>query len=423
MNKNSDQPDFDVAVLGGGPAGSTAAALLARAGRRVVVFEKEKFPRFHIGESLLPRSMGTLEKSGVLPAIEGAGFMRKFGAEIAAGCGGSESRFYFKDGYRPVSDSAFQVPRAEFDKLLLDHARGCGVGVREETPVAAVDFFEAFARIQPAGDRNAVTASYVLDCTGRNALLAGKFSSKRNYAGLDKIAVYAHYENVARPAGIDGTLTRMVRAKDRWFWMIPLSETKMSVGVVMDTTTYRMEKRSPEECLESSMAALPLMAERMGGSERATPVYASGDYSYKNTKLCGPRWLTAGDAAGFIDPVFSSGVFLAILGADHAATAIDAALKDPRRASRLFANHAKRLEKVIALYLGFVKAWYRHEFIETVLSPREFFGVVPAVNAVLAGNTGAAFALRWRLVLFHAIVTVQRFVPLCPRLALQPANT
>ena len=422
MKPTATRTDYDVAILGGGPAGSTAAALLASAGRRVVVFEREKFPRFHIGESLLPRSMATLARSGALPKVEQAGFMKKFGAEIASGCGTSESRFYFRDGFRPQSESAFQVPRAEFDKLLLDHAAECGAEVREETPVESVDFLPDQARVTPAGSTDPITCRYVLDCTGRNSFLATKFASKQNYPGLDKIAIYAHYENVARPTGIDGTLTRMVRARDRWFWMIPLTETKMSVGVVMDTAVFRNAKTTPETLLEQSIASLPVMMDRMRGSLLATRVHVSGDYSYTNKVLSGPRWLTAGDAGGFIDPVFSSGVFLAILGAEQAADALEAALANPACATKKFARHAKKLQTVISLYLRFVRAWYRQEFIETLMSPREFFGIVPAVNAVLAGNTGAEFALRWRLALFQVIVTIQRFVPLCPRLSLQPAS-
>ncbi|MDX2079169.1 MAG: NAD(P)/FAD-dependent oxidoreductase [Terrimicrobiaceae bacterium] len=414
---------FDVAVLGGGPAGSTAAAILARRGRRVVVFERERFPRFHIGESLLPRSMSALERSGVLPKIEAAGFVRKFGAEICSGCGTRESRFYFKDGFRPESETAFQVTRAEFDKILLDHAESCGADVRQETAVESVDFDagEAAVRFQGPGDHGEVRARFVLDCTGRHALMGTQKGLKQRYEGLDKIAVYAHYHGVPRPDGIDGTLTRMVRAADRWFWMIPLADDRMSVGVVADTAVFRESRLAAEEFLTRSIQSLPVMQERLATARMVTKVYVSGDYSYRSSELFGERWLSAGDAAGFIDPVFSSGVFLAILGAEQAAEALDEALTHPDRARTAFSRHARRLEKVMGLYLRFVRAWYRQEFIETVLNPREFFGIVPAVNAVLAGNTGAEFALRWRLALFQLIVTIQRFVPLCPRLALQPS--
>jgi len=415
---------MDVAIIGGGPAGSTAAALLARAGRRVAVLEKDRFPRFHIGESLLPRGMGVFERTGVLPKIEAAGFVRKFGAEIVTGCGTRESRFYFKDGFRAQSDSAFQVPRAEFDKILLDHARDCGAGIREETTVGALHFTDDGARLDLSGPEGASTlhARYVLDCSGRDSFLAGKFGLKRGYPDLKKIAVFAHYENVDRPAGIDGTLTRMVRAGDRWIWMIPLSETKMSVGVVIDTADFRSWRKAAGDVLDSSIRMLPAVAGRMNSATRCTPVFSSGEYSCRHTRLHGPRWLLAGDAAGFIDPVFSSGIFLAVLGAEHAADALNEVLDKPSRARVLFPRHAARMKKVMAIYLRFVRAWYRQEFIETVLSPGAPFEIVPAVNALLAGNISSSFALRWRLALFRLIVFIQRFLPICPRLSLQSAE-
>ena len=416
---------FDVAIIGGGPAGSTAAALLALAGRRVEVLEKDRFPRFLIGESLLPRGMEIFERTGVLPKIEAAGFVRKFGAEIVSGCGTRESRFYFKDGFRPRGDSAFQVRRAEFDKILLDHARECGAGVREETAVAGIHFSDDGVVLDLSGSEgpSQLRARYVLDCSGRASCLANKFGLRRGYPDLKKLAVYAHYENVGRPEGIDGTLTRMVRAKHRWIWMIPLSATRMSVGVVMDSAVFRSLRKPAGDVLESSIRMLPPVAVPMKAAERCTPVFSTGEYSYRHTRLHGPRWLMAGDSAGFIDPVFSSGVFLAILGAEHAADTLNVVLDHPGRARGLFPRHAARMNKIMALYLRFVRAWYRQEFIETVLSPQAPFEIVPAVNAVLAGNISSSFALHWRLAVFRLIVFVQRFVPLCPRLSLEPASS
>ena len=162
------------------------------------------------------------------------------------------------------------------------------------------------------------------------------------------------------------------------------------------------------------------MRERLAGAKRVSKVYASGDYSYRNVALHGERWLMAGDAAGFIDPIFSSGVFLAILSGERAADALGKALVAPHRAPRHFALYERHLAKVMRLYLKFVYSWYRQEFVETVLAPREFFQVVPAVNAVLAGNMGQSFALRWRIWLFHLIVAIQRVVPIFPKLPLAP---
>ncbi len=412
---------FDVAIIGGGPAGATAAAALARAGRSVVVCEKEAFPRFHIGESLLPFSMDAFDRLGLTTKIEGAGFVIKHGAEIVSGCGKGETRFYFKDGFRSKRATALQVERATFDKLLLDHARECGADVREQTSVEAVELAGPSLTVRDAaGGTDRIDAGYILDCSGRNALLGAKLRMKREYPGLRKFAVYAHYEGVGQPDGIDGTLTRMVRANDHWFWMIPLSAEKVSVGVVMDTARFRAMKESPEEILDRSILDQPIMRERLASARRVTKVHSSGDYSYRNTSLHGPNWLLAGDAAGFIDPIFSSGVFLAILGGERAALAIDGALRNPARAARLFSRYERHATKVMNLYLRFVQGWYQREFVETVLAPQEFFEVVPAVNAVLAGNLGQSFAIRWRIALFHLIVALQRFLPISPRLDLGP---
>jgi flavin-dependent dehydrogenase len=417
---------FDVVIIGGGPAGSIAATSLALAGRTVAVFERERFPRFHIGESLLPFSMDAFGRLGLLPKLDAAGFIRKYGAEITSGCGSGEIRFYFKDGFRSKTPTAFQVERSKFDKILLDHARECGAHVREETAVEDIVLASSRPRLtlkESSGRVEEVEAEYLLDCSGRHSVVGTRLGLKCEYAGLQKFAVYAHYEGARQPAGIDGTLTRMVRGKDHWFWIIPLSREKISVGVVMDTSRFRSFGRSPVEVLEAFLNEQPIMRERLTGARRVSKVYASGDYSYRNSTLFGERWLMAGDAAGFIDPIFSSGVFLAILSGEKAAEAIDKALASPQHAPKLFARYERHLAKVMRLYLRFVYSWYRQEFVETVLAPREFFQVVPAVNAVLAGNMGRSFALRWRIWLFHLIVVIQRRFHIFPRLSLAPKVT
>ena len=187
-----------------------------------------------------------------------------------------------------------------------------------------------------SGSLEEIEAEYLLDCSGRHSVLGTQLGLKREYAGLQKFAVYAHYVGAQQPSGIDGTLTRMVRGKDHWFWIIPLSAEKISVGVVMDTQRYRSLRRSPAEVLDMFLAEQPIMRERLSGARRVSKVYASGDYSYRNSSLHGDRWLMAGDAAGFIDPIFSSGVFLAILSGEKAAEAIDRSADSPASGEQAF---------------------------------------------------------------------------------------
>jgi flavin-dependent dehydrogenase len=426
---------YDVAIIGGGPAGSTAATLLSKAGRRVIVLERDKFPRFHIGESLLPFSMQTFTRLGLQEKLR-AGFLEKFGGEIAEAGGEKAAKFYFKDGFGSRTDRSYQVTRSKFDKMLLDHAAESGAEVREETLVENVDFdrdgamlaLRRDARSRVLGRAEArlsenIRARYVVDASGRNSVIGNKFKLKKSYQHLQKLSLFAHYEGLEREEGIDATLTRMVRTLQSWFWVIPLENDRTSIGIVLEAADFKSSGLSAEEFFERAIAEQPLVRNRIGAGRRVSQVYTAADFSYRSERLTSDRWLLAGDAAGFIDPVFSSGVFLAVLAGEQAADVLHEVLDHPKRARRLFRHYERLVNRAMDVYLRFVESWYGgKEFIEVFLTPTELFQIPPAVNAVLGGNIGNRFAIRWRMELFYLIVRLQRRWNLCPRLSLMPKS-
>lgn len=424
---------YDVAIIGGGPAGSIAAALLARAGRHVIVLERDKFPRFHIGESLLPFSMQVFARLGLHEKFAKAGFMEKFGGEMYGACSSDGVKFYFEDGFRSQTDRSYQVTRAEFDKVLLDHASESGAEVREETGVDQVDFSDEgvtitlsrrdelpFVQGRAEARPSVIRARYVIDASGRNSVLGAKFKLRKNYPHLQKVSIFAHYDGMSRAEGRDGTLTRMVRALDRWFWVIPLTATRTSVGVVLDGAVFKKSGLNAEDFLQHAIEEQPLLTQTMHDAERVTPVRSAADFSYRSTRLTGDRWMLAGDAAGFIDPVFSSGVFLAVLAGEQAADVLHEVMDRPAKRKKLFARYAHNINGAMDVYLRFVDAWYSKEFIEVFLHPQDILQIPPAVNAVLGGNVGDSFAIKWRMWVFYLLVRMQRYIPLCPRRTLVP---
>jgi len=412
---------YDVAIIGGGPSGSTAATFLARKGYKVIVLEREKFPRFHIGESLLPHSTDAFERLGVSKQMD-AMFLPKYGAEISTVCGTNVAQILFKNGLVSGAPRAYQVTRSDFDKLLLDNSASNGAEVREETTVEQLEFLpdEVRLTVKTGGAAQTLHARYLLDCSGRGSMVGQYFKLKRNYDNLKKFSVFAHYENVARDPGVEGSFIRIITGKDRWFWMIPLTPTKMSIGFVMDIVTFKALRQGPEAALDQALREQPLIASRMTGSTRVTEVHSASDYSYRNTSLVGERWVLAGDAAGFIDPVFSTGVFLGVRSGEEAADALDEALRQPARRAAAFAKYERGVRRVMGLYLRFVSNWYKPQFAEIITNPTDRFQLVATVTTVLAGNLGNSFPIWWRMQIFYLIVFLQRYIPVCPRVPLVP---
>jgi flavin-dependent dehydrogenase len=415
---------FDIVIVGGGPAGSTAGTLLAQQGWNVAIFEKEKYPRFKIGESLLPGSLCTFERMGVKEKIDRADVIVKHGGKIVSACGTRSTRFLFKDVFRCQYPTAYQVERSMFDKLLLDHAAesGCRVIQGLGAHVTDVAFDTDGVTVQSANSR--YRARYLIDCSGRNSLIGSRFKLRRNYPHLRKFSLFAHFEGVDREEGIDGTLTKMIRGQDRWIWMIPITAKKTSVGVVLDAETFKRMRLKPEIAYTRILEENPEVIGQMSRAQRVTEVHAAGDFSFRNKRFTGDRWVLAGDAAGFIDPVWSSGIFIAVLSGEKAADMLDRTLRQPSRRATEFARYERHLGRVLDLYLKFVTAWYTQEFAEVFFHPKEFFQIVPALNSVLAGSEQNLPEVRWRLWIFDFLVFLQkRFAMVAPRMSFRPKSS
>ncbi len=414
----------DVLVLGGGPAGSTAAAFLARAGRRVLLVEKERFPRFHVGESLLPYNRPLFDALGVWPELQAAGFPRKTGAQFHLANGTKARRFVFRHGRFTRQPEIIQVERARFDELLLRHAARLGVEVREGWAAGVVAVHPDRVEVQatdPAGRAHRLVAAQVVDATGRANLTGNQAGLRVIHPRHRKLAVFGHFEGVFRDVGEAGGDTVIVRDADRWFWLIPISDTRTSVGLVLDRETFTAEGGEAAGVFESSVRRSVVMQARLHGAHRPGPLQVTSDFSYFNRRLTGPRLARVGDAAGFMDPIFSAGVYLAMWSGQLAAGALNAALTADNDGRGPLAAYEKRMARAMRVYWRLVEHYYTTPFMELFLEPRHRLGLPAAVLAVLAGDLEPAWPVRWRLELFYLLVHLQRSRPLVPRLDFRPA--
>lgn len=406
---------LDCLIVGGGPAGASAGALLAQAGLSVMLVEKRAFPRFHVGESLIPAANAMLQKIGVWERLHEAGFIRKYGAEFCYGDGETNVHNIFAEGLIPGYEYTFQVERARFDQLLLDRAREAGCAVRQ--PAELTDLAEADGGWRAQVDGEAVSARFLLDATGRNGLLPRHFGMKAGGFDLPKrFAVYNHFRGVQRKQGREGGNIIIVRVPTGWFWSIPLDDERTSVGLV---TTNNRERQRPREVFAANVAENAFMRQWMAGAEPVDEFHVEADYSFRHERLGGKNWLLLGDAAGFIDPVFSSGVYLAL----ESARSAEAMLTGPARQRGSFSEaeirrYEANLRERMGVMLSLVRLFYDEAGFSVFMRPTERFQLFPAVNAIVAGHTRRDFAVRWRFALFRAVCRLNEKLPLVPRVQL-----
>ncbi|HYC90100.1 MAG TPA: NAD(P)/FAD-dependent oxidoreductase [Thermoanaerobaculia bacterium] len=401
--------DFDFAVAGGGPAGSSAAISLAQRGHSVVLFERDTFPRFHIGESLLSTANDAFAALGVAERMEAAGFPEKWGARLYTHDGQTGRGVNFADVREVRRPQTYQVPRAEFDRILLDRAREAGVDVREGCRVLACDFTPEAAVLDVDGPVR-VRVRALVDATGRQGLIARKYGLRTDEPLLANIAIFSHYRNVPRLAdGCPNDIRIIARNDSGWFWMIPISDELMSVGVVLPKNLFlQMPEGTSEERLARAIADTPAVAELMRDAEQAWPVRVEKDFSYSASAYAGDRWILAGDAGSFLDPVFSTGVSIAMESGIEAAAELDRALKADDFSARRFAAFSRRQLERFRAFRRFVIGFYTPQFRDLFFKPRPPEHLFRAVVTVLSGRWNASLRTRLLNRFFFAIVALQK---------------
>ncbi len=406
-------PRHDVIVAGGGPAGSATASFLRKHGRSVLLLERERFPRFHIGESLLPFAKDLWEELGVLEEIDRR-FIHKPGARFIHNESGEEFTYYFNNAVRPGCPYAYEVQRGEFDDLLLHNARKLGAEVHEESEVrdvvfhperhsaspGAIDGPGVSVRVQPKdGDEYTALAQVFVDATGRDTLLGTRHGLKETDALVTtNMACFTHFENARRQSGTDEGNITIVLFEGGWWWFIPFLGKLTSVGCVLQKEfTLSHRGLSPEDLFQKALDHSPEMAKLLEGATRVRPIGTTGNWSYRCKQFYGDRFLLVGDAAAFIDPLFSTGVLMAVAAAKFAAKAIDDAFHAGDFSAERFAPFEKQALAGADLFKRLVHEFYGENLRKLLLHSEAKPGLAAIITSLLAGDV-------YRPAMWHNIV-------------------
>ena len=396
---------YDAAIIGGGPAGSTAATVLAREGLSAVVIDREKFPRFRIGESLLPRMNEIFDRLGLSRALENERFTPKSGGQFVSNDGLAEYCFDFPPG----SQWTMEVERETFDHLLLENARSKGAEIREETTVLEFAYPEGgpcrLKLREKDGAESTLEARWTIDASGQGSLLARQHDLRLRHPTHQKVAIFARYRGAGRrPQPRTGNLD-ICLSLGGWFWLIPLRNDLTSVGYVADTRDWKESGLEPAAYLNRAIERSPFVAERLRNASVEGEILTAANYSYGSKRLSGPGFVLTGDAAEFLDPIFSTGVYLAMRSAERTAQILARALKSgPGPTSATFGGYEKTFRKWCRTHFTMIEAFYAPGFPPLLFRPKNPFGLMKAIVGLLAGESEPGFLDRMRLKLFYWLV-------------------
>ena len=382
--------ECEVLVMGGGPAGSTAATLLSRLGRKVILLEKAHHPRFHIGESLLPMNLPLFERLGVLDKVRAMGVFKP-GADFEADNERGYNTFAFNRAIGSSPPHAYQVWRQDFDKMLFDHARATGADAREGHAVVAVQQVSSRRSIVEVhteeGNSYRITTQYVVDATGRDTFMSSKKRLRRKNMEHQSAAIFGHFRGAECRAGEDAGNISIYRFEHGWIWMIPLPKGVMSIGAVCRPAYLKQRKGKTVDFLMETLNQNEGLRKRIEQAELiGDEVRVTGNYSYDSTRMGGPGWVMVGDAFAFLDPVFSSGVYLAMSGAEQAAKVVDSALNEPRREASLLRKLEKRQRAGMARFAFFIYRFNGPIMDRIFRQPRNLWQMEQGVISMLAGD-------------------------------------